>query len=356
MDKHSPNAITRVGVDLAKHVFQVHAVNGHESVVLAKAMSPEKFFDWCRQLPAQCVVAMESCGGAHHAARRVAAMGLRPRIIAAHHVSPYRSAGARAKNDANDAAAICEAASRPHLHSVPVKTAAQQGVLLLHRLREGYKEERTALINRLRGLLAEFGLTFAQSPDALRRALPDALEDASNELPGIARLALQQAFTHWRAVEEQMDWCEQRIAEHARQDEQARRACELLGVGPITASAAVACVADFSQFKSAKQFGGWLGLVPSQNSSGGKARLGRITKRGDAYLRTLLIQGAKSVVMSATKRSDSTSQWVLQLKERAGWQKAVVALANKNARILWCVMTRDTAYDPSHVPTLQGAT
>lgn len=192
----------------------------------------------------------------------------------------------------------------------------------------------------------------AKPPHAPTCALSDALEDASNELPGIARLALQQAFTHWRAVEEQMRWCEQRIAEHARQDEQARRACELLG----TASAAVACVADFSQFKSAKQFGGWLGLVPSQNSSGGKARLGRITKRGDAYLRTLLIQGAKSVVMSAAKRSDHASQWVLQLKELAGWQKAVVALANKNARILWCVMTRDTAYDPGHVPMLQGAT
>ncbi len=193
------------------------------------------------------------------------------------------------------------------------------------------------MINRLRGLLAEFGLTFAQNPDSLRHAMPDVLEDANNELPGVARLALQHAYVHWRAVEEQMCWCELRIAEHARQDEQARRATELLGVGPITASAAVACVADFSQFKSAKQFGGWLGLVPSQNSSGGKARLGRITKRGDTYLRILLIQGAKSVVMSAAKRSDRTSQWVLQLKERVGWQKAVVALANKNARILWVI-------------------
>lgn len=353
MDKLSPNAIARVGVDLSKSVFQVHAVNDHESVLLTKAMSPDKFFDWCKHLPAHCIVAMESCAGAHHVSRRLAAMGLRPRIIAAHQVTPYRAAGARAKNDANDAAAICEAASRPHLHSVPVKSAAQQGVLMLHRLREGYKEERTALINRVRGLLAEFGLAFAQSPDALKRALPDVLEDADNELPGIARLALQQAFGHWRMVEDQMRWCEQRIAEHVRQDEQARRATELLGVGPITASAAIACVSDFSQFKSAKQFGGWLGLVPSQNSTGGKARLGRITKRGDAYLRTLLIQGAKSMVMNAAKRSDRTSQWVLQLKDRVGWQKAVVALANKNARILWCVMTRHQAYDPSHVPTLE---
>lgn len=355
MENLNPNTIIRVGVDLAKRVYQVHAVNTIEAVALTKAMSPDKFFDWARTLPPGCLVAMESCSGAHHVSRRLAALGLRPRIIAAHHVSPYRVAGSRAKNDANDAAAICEAASRPHLHSVPIKTAHQQGILALHRLREGYKEERTALINRMRGLLIEFGLSFAQSPQALRSALPEVLEDAGNELPGVARLALSQASEHWRSLEEQMSWCEQRIEEHARQDEQARKASQLLGVGPITASAAVACVADFGQFKSAKQFGGWLGLVPSQNSSGGKSKLGRITKRGDTYLRTLLIQGAKSVLFSAAKRDDRTSQWLMQLKERVGWQKAVVAMANKNARILWCVMTRGDAYDPNHVPAIAGA-
>jgi transposase len=233
---------------------------------------------------------------------------------------------------------------------VPVKTAEQQGLLALHRLREGYKEERTALISRIRGLLLEFGLSYAKGPEALRPLLAGVLEDASNELPGIARLALQRAHEQWIALDEQIRWCDQRVAQHVRTDAQASAAAKLLGIGPLTASALVASVGDFKQFDSAAQFGAWLGLVPSQNSTGGKARLGRITKRGDDYLRTLLIQGAKSALMTAGKRSDRISQWLVQLRLRAGWQKAVVALANKNARILWAVLSRGANYDPDHLP------
>lgn len=342
--------IARVGVDLSKRVYQVQAVDRAGQRALAKAMSVERFYAWCAQLPAGCLVAMEACGGAHHVARRLRLMGLDARLIAGHFVTPYRMAGRSGKNDANDAAAICEAAARPQMRFVPVKTAQQQGLLALHRLREGYKEERTASINRIRGLLAEFGLVFPKGPEALRRVLAEVLEDASNELPGIARLALQRAHEHWIAIDAQIGWCDQRIAEHARTDEQARTAATLMGIGPITASALVASVGDFAQFANAAQFGAWLGLVPSQHSTGGKARLGRITKRGDEYLRTLLIQGAKSAVMTAGKRSDRISQWLLQLKQRAGWQKAAVALANKNARILWAVLTRHGRYDPQHVP------
>jgi transposase len=350
MSEINRTLICRVGVDLAKRVYQIHAVDGFDKVVLAKSMSPQRFIAWCQSLQSGCVVAMESCSGAHHVCRALALMGLDARILPAQHVGAYRIAGKRSKNDANDSAAICEAASRPHLHPVPVKTAAQQGILAIHRLREGYKETRTSVINRIRGLLAEFGLVFPQSPDALRAALPDVLEDASNELPGELRLALDRSLQHWAQLDAEMLWCEQRINQHARTDERAKRAAELLGVGPITASAAVATVDDFTQFKSAKQFGGWTGLAPSQNSSGGKAKLGGITKRGDVYLRTLLIQGAKSAVMTAHKRQDHISRWLVQLKERVGWQKAVVALANKNARILWCVMTRPDRFDPNHVP------
>jgi len=220
----------------------------------------------------------------------------------------------------------------------------------VHRLREGFKEERTALINRIRGLLAEFGLVFAQSPEAVRAVLADVIEDAANELPGVARLALQRAHLHWIDIELQLAWCDERIVSHVRSDDRAKKAATLLGIGPTTASALVASVGDFAQFANARQFGAWLGLVPSQNSTGGKANLGRITKRGDDYLRTLLIQGAKSAVMSAGKRSDRISQWLVQLKERVGWQKAVVALANKNARILWAVLTRDAEFNPDHVP------
>jgi transposase len=224
--------ICRVGVDLAKRVIQVHAVAPSGRVLLTKAMTPEKFFAWCASLPAGCIVASESCSGAHHVARRLRLLGLDARILAAHHVAPYRVAGKRSKNDANDAAAICEAASRPHLHCVPVKSAEQQGRLAIHRLREGYKEERTGLINRIRGLLAEFGQIAAQSPDKLREQLGEVLEDASNEIPGVTRLALQRAQLHWINLELEMAWCEERIAEHVRSDPQAKAAAQLLGVGP----------------------------------------------------------------------------------------------------------------------------
>jgi transposase len=347
--------IARVGVDLSKRVYQVHAVERSGRVVQAKAMSPERFFAWCAELPAGCLVAVEACGGAHHVARRLRLLGLDARLIGGHFVTPYRMAGKSGKNDANDAAAICEAASRPHMRFVPVKSAEQQGQLAVHRLREGFKEERTALINRIRGLLAEFGLVFPQSPEALRKVLAEVIEDASNELPGVARLALQRAHLHWIDVELQMSWCDERIANHVRCDPRAKAAATLQGVGPITASALVASVGDFQQFDNARQFGAWLGLVPSQNSTGGKASLGRITKRGDDYLRTLLIQGAKSAVISAGKRSDRISLWLVQLKERVGWQKAVVALANKNARILWAVLTRGSVFNPDHVPEQPAA-
>jgi transposase len=258
--------------------------------------------------------------------------------------------GRRGKNDANDAAAVCEAAGRPHMRFVPIKTTEQQAVLAVHRLREGFKEERTACINRIRGLLAEFGLVFAKSPDALRAQLADVIEDASNELPNLARVALQRAQLQWLELECHIAWCDERIAVHVRTDAQAQAATQLIGIGPVTASALAASVGDFRQFRTGAQFGAWLGLVPSQNSSGGKASLGRITKRGDDYLRTLLIQGAKSAVMTAHRRRDRISQWLVQLTARVGWHKAVVAMANKNARILWAVLARGRRFDPDHVP------
>ena len=350
MTEITRSAVARVGVDLSKRVFQVHAVDRAGQRLMAKPMSSERFFAWCAELPVGCLVAMEACGGAHHVARRLRLMGLDARLIAGHFVTPYRMAGKSGKNDANDAAAICEASGRPHMRFVPVKTAEQQGQLAVHRLREGFKEERTALINRIRGLLAEFGLVFPQSPDALRKVLAEVIEDATNELPGVARLALQRAHLHWIDIELQLHWCDERIACHVRTDDRAKAAATLQGIGPITASALVASVGDFRQFNNARQFGAWLGLTPSQHSTGGKASLGRITKRGDDYLRTLLIQGAKSAVMSADKRSDRISQWLVQLKQRVGWQKAVVALANKNARILWAVLTQGTPFNPDHIP------
>ena len=346
--------ITRVGVDLAKRVLQVHAVDASGQRVTSRALSRDKFLPWCAQLAPGCMLAMEASSSAHHWARRLRAMGLDARIIAAHLVAPYRLQGKTGKNDANDAAAICEAAGRPHMHFVPIKTALQQSLLCVHRLREGFKAERTACINRIRGLLAEFGLVFPQKPDALRLALPDALEDAENELGGIARMALQRAQAQWAELDAHLAWCDERIAAHLMTDEQAARAQQLMGVGPVGASAVVATVGDFKQFRNGPQFGAWLGLTPRQNSSGGKNNLGGITRRGDMYLRTLLIQGAKSVVWSAHKRNDPISRWVHGLREKHGWQKAAVALANKNARILWAVMTKGQAFDARHVSAKPG--
>jgi transposase len=191
---------------------------------------------------------------------------------------------------------------------------------------------------------------FAQGAKALREALPDALEDAGNELTGDARLGLQRAQAHWRELDEQIAWCDARIAEHARRDPQAKQARRILGVGTIGASALVASVGDFKQFARAAQFGAWLGLVPRQHSSGGKTQLGRITKRGDDYLRTLLIQGARSAIAVAPKRSDPISRWIVQLQQRIGWQKTLVAVANKNARMLWAVLARGRQFDANYVP------
>ena len=341
--------IRRVGVDLAKNVIQVHAVDGAGRRILSKAVKRDQFVAWCAQLPQGCLVAMEACSGAHAWARRLTAMGLDARLIAASFVSPYRMEGKSGKNDMTDAAAVCEAASRPAMRFVPIKTAEQQGVMVLHRMREGFKEERTACINRIRGVLAEFDLVFGKSPKVLRAVLADVIEDASNELTCVARMTVQHAYEHWRALDEQMRWCDQQIGTHVRSSPAAKRAAKVTGIGQIGASALTAGVGDFKQFKSGHQFGAWLGIVPSQNSSGGKASLGRITKRGDDYLRTLLIQGAKSAVMSAGKRDDPTSRWLVQLVARVGWQKACVAMANKNARILWAVMTREQGFDAHHV-------
>lgn len=341
--------ITRVGVDLAKTVIQAHAVDAAGKLVTNRQLSRDKFLPWCAQLPPGCVVAMEACGGAHHWARKLIALGLNAKIIAAHLVAPYRMQGKGGKNDANDAAAVCEAASRPNMHFVPVKTTVQQGLLCVHRLREGLKEERTACINRIRGMLTEFGLVASKSPEKLREKLTDMLEDAGNDLSGLARLVIEEAYSHWKVIEERIKWCDQRIGAHVKDDAQAKAATELIGIGPVTASAVVATVGDFNQFKNGAQFGAWLGLTPRQNSSGGKNSLGGITKHGDMHLRMLLIQGAKSAVMTAHKRDDPISKWLHQLRERSGWQKAAVAMANKNARILWAMMTKGCRFDAQHV-------
>ncbi|EIM95310.1 transposase [Paraburkholderia hospita] len=346
--------ITRIGVDLAKNVIQLHGVDSMGRVVIRKAISRQKFLEWFANL-APCLVAMEACSAAHYWARKLSALGHEVRLIAPQFAAPYRKGGKHVKNDRLDAEAICEAAGRPHMRFVPVKTADQQNVLVVHRMRSGFVEERTALINRLRGELVEFGVFLPQGIDAFRAHFVTALENGSNELNGVARTALLQGWNHIQALDRQITWCDAQIAAQVKHDNNAQRAMAVIGIGPLTASAAVATVGDARLFKNGRQFAAWLGTVPKQASSGGKTRLGRITKQGNTYLRTLLFQGARSAVASAHRRNDRLSRWIVQLQARVGWYRTLVAVANKHARILWAILARGERFNPSYAPTRPGA-
>lgn len=345
--------VSRLGIDLAKRVVQLHGVGLHERPVLRRSVSVVRLAEFMVRMP-PCVVAMEACSTAHWWARRFAAMGHTVKLIAPQFVAPYRKGGASGKNDAADAEAICEAAGRPSMRYVPAKTVEQQSVATLHRMRQGWIEERTALINRMRGLLAEFGLSLPQRVEALRQ-IPELLEDAGNELPGAARCVLAAGWEHLQLLGQRVGAVERQIEQHARTDERAARIMELPGVGPITASALIAAVGDAHEFRNARQFAAWLGLTPRQNSSGGKTQLGAITKRGDGYVRMLLILGARSALMTAARRTDRVSRWLRDLEARLGWRKALVALANKHARIIWVLLRRNDALDLNHVPSCFAA-
>ena len=255
--------------------------------------------------------------------------------MAAKFVAPYRIGGRHAKNDAADAAAICEAVKRPTMRFVPIKTLEQQSQLFVHRAHQGYVSERTALINRIRGLLSELGIILPQSQKAFKQGVHQVLED----LPGYCNLVIGDMLNEISRLEERIAQDEKTIAQLAKEDQQAQRLMQLRGVGPTTATAIVASIGNGHDFSNGRQFSAWLGLVPRQNSSGGKAKLGRITKAGDSYLRTLLVLGARSMLISAKGKKDPVSRWALQLKERRGFGKAVVAIAAKNARLCWATLS-----------------
>jgi transposase len=325
--------VTRIGVDLAKNGFELYGVDESEQRVLCKTVRRG-------QLP-PCLVGMEACGSAHYWAREFRKLGHEPRLMAPQFVAPYRK---NDKNDRNDAAAICEAVGRPNMRFVPIKEVGQQAVLTLHRARALLVSERTALVNHIRGLLGEYGLIVAQGVAKVRVALPQILEDGDNALPGLAREVFADLQARLRSADEHIATYDRRIAELARASEPVQRLMQVEGVGPLTATALTATVGDARQFRTGRQFAAWLGLVARQRSSGGKARHGRITKRGDVYLRTLLIHGARALMRHLAGRQDRKSQWVAALKERRGFNKAAVALAAKHARILWALLVRGTEY------------
>lgn len=334
-----------IGVDLAKQVFSVCAVDPAGRVRDRRELRREAFSQWLPNVPAGTVVAMEACSGAHHWARRCQASGLLPRLMAAQFVAPFRKSRT-AKNDRNDAEAIATAARQGNMRFVPVKTVDQQVRLSWHRVREGYKAEALATSNRLRGLLAEFGVVVAQNDAALRRTLAD-LEALS--LPGSLTELLRDVDAQWQQLQARIANADRRIQAHAKADEACTRLRAIIGVGPITADGIVATIGSAQDFKNGRQFAAWLGLVPMQHSSGGRSRLGRISCRGDGYLRTLLIQGARSSLQRAKavpwEKATPEQRWIRDLERRLPFGKVLVAIANKHARQLWAMLARGEDYD-----------
>lgn len=333
-------AIVTVGIDLAKNVFAVHGVNEAGKPELVRPqVARSKLLELIASLP-PCLIGMEACSGAHHWAREFARFGHSVRLMAPKFVAPYRMGGKGGKNDAADAAAICEAVTRPAMRFVPIKTLAQHSELFVHRARQGYVQQRTALINRVRGLLSELGIVLPLKAATVRRQAHQVLED----LPGWCNTVVGDMLSELTHLDERIKAYDDHIATMAGQSEQAAQLMKLAGIGPTTATALIASIGRGHDFACGRQLCAWLGLVPGQHSSGGKARLGRITKAGDPYLRTLLILGARAVLAAAKARSDALSRWALKVQERRGYWRAVVAVAAKNARLCWAMLQRGEAF------------
>jgi transposase len=325
--------ITTVGIDLAKRVFAVHGINGNGHTVLRRTVRRDQLLELVASLP-RCVIGMEAGSGAHEWARQFQALGHTPRLMAAKFVAPYRRRG---KNDGNDAEAICEAVGRPDMRFVPVKSLEQQALLSLHRARQGFITERTALINRIRGLLAEFGVVLPARAEHVRRQASSAAE----AVPLLARRVIADLLTHVRVLDERIAEYDHELDQQAKVCEPAQRLMKIRGIGTLSALAIVATIGNAREFTNGRQFAAWLGLTPRQHSSGGKTRLGHITKYGDSYIRCLLVQGARSVLHTAGRHADRMSRWAQSIESRRGYHRALVAIAAKNARICWALLNRN---------------
>lgn len=335
--------ITRIGLDLAKNVFEVHGVDAQDKAVLRKTLRREAVAQFFTELP-PCVVGMEACSGAHYWAGVMSDLGHEVRLISSQFVTPYVKSN---KNDRNDAEAICEAVGRPSMRFVPPKSPKQLEIQAVHRIRQRLVSSRTRLVNQIRGLLAEHGVVIGRDISRLRRALGQIVDGVDKTLGDMILELVVDVREELRELDQRIASYNQRIRHLFRTDAMCQRIGNIEGIGPITATALVAAVGDRSCFKNGRQFAAWLGLVPKQRSSGGKSRLFGISKRGDRYLRTLMIHGARAVLGKAGGKTDPRSQWIGRMRERRHPNIVAVALANKNARIVWSVLSREEDYRPS---------
>jgi len=332
--------INTLGIDLAKSSFQIHGVDAQSHEIMRKKLNRSKLIIFMANLP-PCLVGMEACGGAHDWARKFRAMGHDVRLMSPQFVKPYVKSN---KNDELDAEAICEAVRRPNMRFVPIKGIEQQDIQSLHRARSMSVSHRTAQVNQIRGLLMEYGVVVAKSVAALRKALPEILEDADNGLSPIFRELLSGLKDEFHRLDERIVVYDLQIKLISTQSDACRRLMTIPGVGPMVATALTAAVADAKVFKSGREMSAWLGLVPRQCSTGGKPRLLGISKRGDTYLRKMVIHGARSALRVAEKKQDRRSKWVVGVENRRGSNIAAVALANKIVRAAWVILSKGEEY------------
>lgn len=337
--------LSRIGVDLAKNVYQLHGVDRSGKAVWKRRLRRNQWLGAVLEVvDTSCVIGMEACTGAQHWARVLQARGYTVKLIPPQFVKPYVKSN---KNDANDAEAICEAMSRPQMRFVAVKSVEQQDIQATHRIRAELKDQRNAKANQIRGLVAEYGLVAPQTLLALRTAIPDWLEDAENGLTDYFRSLLHGLWCDLITLDDRITELDKEIEQLANSSKVTRRLQQLRGVGPMVATALVATVGTGQQYRKGRQMAAALGLTPRQSSSGDKHRLFGISKRGDAYLRMLLIHGARAVVSQARHRDDRLSRWVTDIARRSHPNVAAVALANKTARMAWAMLQNETDYNPA---------
>ena len=335
--------ITTIGLDLAKVVFQIHGVDERGKVAARKQLKRAEMSKYFANLE-PCLIGMEACGSAHYWARKLEGYGHTVKLMAPQFVKPYVKTN---KNDMADAEAICEAVSRPNMRFVAIKNVEQQAILSVHRARQGFVKARTAQGNQIRGLLSEFGIVIPKGITSITKLVPEILEDGENGLPGAMRNLIERLATNLKEMDRQVKELEAQIQKWHRENEASSKLAEIPGLGPITASAIVATVGDAREFKNGRQLAAWMGLVPKQKSSGGKQNLLGISKRGDTYLRTLLIHGARSVINASEKKAEPES-WLKKLMVRRNTNVAAVALANKNARIIWALLAHGRTFHPDY--------